>query len=236
MNSIITRSESTAIVSEIPNEEMAKVVAARWKAMSDEELRAGILKGYQQADDLCTMLKNLLPYKIQVRPQPKKVQRVREKLAMDRPGAAYKAITDAFIAIRIECWDLSNIHEVGKILKSFFLTGNIPRPIDTTPETGDIFFMAFGVYGDYPVEIQIGDPFAFAVFTMDSAIRGKTKEEYEALGLRDLWENNFYTEVKKKILGTNPDYDVGEGLKAFYKLRAEVPKDLANALRDFMEN
>ena len=174
----------------------------------------------------------------------KSLARVRKKMTEQLVGGKYyfKVVSD-FIAGRIQC-DVPKIPEkinglreiVQKNHGVMFVRGSsATRPYGhSRQEDGTfldivqyvhVFIDAIG----YPAELQIGHPFAFHAFTIDSAIR-----ENPTCGKVKLWAKGFFQDVRIYLLNKANKKDPG-AKKPLFKKAAElhggkVPEDLQRIL------
>ncbi len=78
----------------------------------------------------------------------------------------------------------------------------------------------------YPIEFQVGHPFAFHTFTIDSKLRDDPQ-----CGLVDLWKEDFYTKVRSAILNpTNKNLfdEIEQIAKGLHQ--GEIPQELNKLL------
>lgn len=154
-----------------------------------------------------------------IRPMPKKITRIKSKNAKFQPD--FKLNSD-FIAMRINVKP-SNIVEYCEILSNNVknLNGycNVRYVINDIVAVVYIYLPQIG----YITELQIGSPFCFYVFRIDTKLRDirngitQMSDEYKV----DLWDNNFYDDVKSKILEDN-FYDWQTAVIEHYKKLNEV--------------
>lgn len=143
-----------------------------------------------------------------LRPAAKELKRAEKKLSEQYPGREnyFKVVSD-LLAVRLQC-DVANIPETISSLKAIFekrgsevyLRGASPaQPLGAFKADRYIdifqFMYVYDLLVGYIIEIQVGHPFAFLTFSIDSALR-----EDKNCGLIDLWNDGFYGDVKAYIL------------------------------------
>lgn len=174
------------------------------------------------------------------RPICKSISRAEKKMSEQAPGREnfFKVVSD-FVAGRIHC----NVNEIqSKIdrIREIVLANNgqihikgssNERPfgffMDADKKYTDItqYVYVFLEKIGYPIEFQIGHEFASHTFTIDSALR-----DNPSCGKIDLWNKNFYGDVKSYIL--NKANGEEPGSKAPIQAKVEeihqnnVPNDL----------
>lgn len=150
---------------------------------------------HEKGTELCDSFNKKYGYMPILRPT-KKMERICVKRLKNNSDTHFKVNSD-FIALRIECDipEFSNkIRDVTNFFDMTFSRNNW--------ENDDIVTFLFGYSKEYKyiVEIQILHPFASYVFTRDSYIRDNPKLCAYGCKIVDLWNNNFYTNVKNTIL------------------------------------
>lgn len=73
---------------------------------------------------------------------------------------------------------------------------------------------------EYIIEFQVGHPFAFFTFTVDSHLRDHPKS------MVDLWENDFYSRVRAFILGTSEITGLALYTELVEMYKGDVPYEL----------
>lgn len=149
----------------------------------------------------------------------KSLPRVEKKMTEQSQGREnyFKVVSD-LVAIRINC-DVSEIQGKIDFIREIVLAdgGQIhirgasdERPygffMNIEKKYTDItqYIYVFMEKVGYPIEFQIGHQFASHTFKIDSALR-----ENKDCGLVDLWNKNFYSDVKKCILDKSNGLDIG---------------------------
>lgn len=176
----------------------------------------------------------------------KSVSRVEKKMLEQTKGREnyFKVVSD-FVAIRLHC-DVSEIQKKIDCVREIVIAhgGQIHVRGFSNERFYGFFMNADKVYADitqyvyvfmekvgYPIEIQIGHKFASHTFTIDSALR-----ENKECGKVDLWNKNFYSDVKKYILdkanGENPGPKDGILIKAEDLHQNKVPQELKEILNN----
>lgn len=141
----------------------------------------------------------------------KSIARVEKKMTEQPNGREnyFKVLSD-FVAVRIHC-DVNQLPAKIDRIREIVLANDSqmhvrgssterPYGFCTNPQTKEFTDITQYVYIfiekiGYPVEIQIGHEFASHTFTIDSALR-----DDKTCGKVDLWNQNFYSEVKNYIL------------------------------------
>ena len=161
-------------------------------------------------------------YELEVR-TCKKINRIHDKIKNIKNDIYFKVNSD-FIGFRIKC----AIHDIYKIINkletnfNFFFERN--KIIIGNKFTDIITYCyAYDYNTKYIIELQIGHPFGMYVFARDSYIRDNPNSN-----CIDLWNNNFYVNVRKKIL-ENTDYNIYDNLQKIYG-DCEIEQDLLNVL------
>lgn len=174
----------------------------------------------------------------------KSLARVQKKMTEQAPGREnyFKVVSD-FVAVRIPCevseiqGKIDRIREVVLANKgSMYIRGasdERPYGFFMTPEKkySDItqYIYVFLDKVGYPIEFQVGHKFASHVFTIDSALRDDPK-----CGKIDLWKNDFYSDVKKYLLGKANGEQIGSKdpllRKADELHEGKTPEDLSAIL------
>ena len=154
----------------------------------------------------------------------KKIERILEKKKNIKQDINFKINSD-FIGFRIKC-DISDIYKIIDLLRNKFDLFFERNSILYEDKYIDIitYCYAYDYKTKYLIELQIGHPFAMYVFERDSFIR-----DNKNCGLIDLWDNDFYINVKHKLLRDIKynNYNIVENLKILYKDK-EIEKELLN--------
>lgn len=174
----------------------------------------------------------------------KNIVRVQKKMMEQSLGREnyFKVVSD-FNAVRIPC-DVTEIQEKINCIKGIVLeqsgqmhikgaSNERPYGFFMSPEKKylDItqYVYVFLDKVGFPIEFQIGHEFAAHTFTIDSALK-----DDPTCGKIDLWENNFYDEVKKYLLdkanGDQPALKEDLLAKAIDLHQGNVPEELGNIL------
>jgi hypothetical protein len=145
----------------------------------------------------------------------KTIERINTKKQRISPDIHFKVNSD-FIAYRVNTNvdDIPHkLHDLKEFFKKsdglFFLRNELffendsfyfLRDNSALTKYKDIVAYAYAYHPKYKyiMEFQVGHPFAAYVFTRDSYLRDHPDSK-----LVDLWKNNFYTNVKQKLLGQN---------------------------------
>lgn len=187
---------------------------------------------------------------ISYRPTPKSYDRVKEKISqLPENNLNYFRVLSDFVACRLNCKvnDIqTNIEEIKKIVENHGgilqikdANNDLPygRFISKEGQYLDItqFVYIFMKNVGYPIEIQIGHPFASHTFSLDSELRNnKTSSKI------DLWTNNFYLDVRKVILdqSNRPSENFKDEKEELFRKAKLIhpnevlPKDLEKILND----
>jgi hypothetical protein len=196
-----------------------------WKKLADL-VDADVAQYCYEAQS--AVMKMLASYSVTCRPEPKDMKRFTEKVNMtNRPDGSFKAVCD-LMALRIS----TNVERLAD-RASEYEDGCITAIIDQVTRAfmeklGGTYVRinnAYGpnivqfIYGHLPgvgiMEIQIGHPFVHYVFAADSIKRHADDNGLEC-DYPNFWDNNFFQNVQKYILGTNDDYDVIGNCKLLY--------------------
>ncbi len=174
----------------------------------------------------------------------KSVARVEKKMTEQVSGREnfFKVVSD-FVAVRMHC-DVNEIQgKIDRIREIVLSNGGQIHVRGSSAERPYGFFMApdkkytditqyvyvFMERVGYPIEFQIGHKFASHTFTIDSALR-----DNKECGKVDLWNKNFYSDVKKYILdksnGENPGSKEAIQAKAEDIHQGNVPEELQGML------
>lgn len=165
------------------------------------------------------------------RHKAKDINRVVSKFKGTRADNSFKVLTD-WIATRVPC-PVNDIYptytRINKVVKNNGGVCHIKAHIvDDKKKMTDIVLFVYACVPKlgYVVEMQIGHPFAFVTFTLDSAKR----DSPDKAACVDLWDHDFYGLMKKKLLGGEvADEEVEktlikvlEGKQVDNKLEAEI--------------
>ncbi len=80
-------------------------------------------------------------------------------------------------------------------------------------------------------EIQIAEEFMIYTFTNDSCIRDMRNDKQDTSLIVDLWDNDYYSRVKKHILGKGYVDVVHEAITLYQKYHQHVPHELMMILQ-----
>ena len=170
----------------------------------------------------------------------KSFARVQKKMTEQYPGREnyFKVVSD-FVAVRVPC-EVTEIQAKIDRIKEIVLENkgamhvrgsSAERPygfcMGPDKKFTDItqYVYVFLEKVGYPIEFQIGHPFAAHTFTIDSALR-----DNPTCGKVDLWKNDFYTDVKKYLLakanGEVPTPKEGILAKAAALHDQKIPQEL----------
>ncbi len=154
----------------------------------------------------------------------KTIERVKEKIENPPKFTPDFKINSDFLGFRINTDDINIIYGISNDLKKkieavggvYKIRNDIKNGEDLT----DIVLYSFGYIPSigYLMEFQIGHPFAFYVFTQDSA-RRKNKD------LPDLWD--LYSIVHDKIM-RDANYNPFKTLIEIYGTFDNIPDELCN--------
>lgn len=143
----------------------------------------------------------------------KKMQRVLKKLQKGTPDVHFKCCSD-LAAVRIPC-GVYNLQTTVDMLKEknhskYFFQRNSIKSLEDRHGVNDI--VTFLYYCDYDLgiimEIQLGEPFAFYTFQLDSFNRDFPDPEKRV----SLWDFSLYENVKEYLLGRSPGFNYGEAV------------------------
>lgn len=176
----------------------------------------------------------------------KSVARVEKKMTEQMSGREnfFKVVSD-FVAVRVHC-DVKEIQGKIDLIREIVLAngGQIHVRGSSSERPYGFFLAPDKKYTDitqyvyvfmekigYPVEFQIGHKFASHTFSIDSALR-----DNKECGKVDLWNKNFYSDVKKYILGKANDENPGstEAIQAKAEdiHQGHVPEELQEILSE----
>jgi hypothetical protein len=176
--------------------------------------------------------------------QCKHLARVQKKMTEQAPGREnYFKVVGDLVAVRLHC-DVSEITKKIDLIREIVLQNggqfhirgaSEARPygfcLNADNKFSDITQYAYAYLEQigYPIELQIGHPFASHTFSIDSALRDDPK-----CGKVDLWNDNFYVEVKAYLLAKANQESCGDKqalLEKAKKIHAgNVPTELQELL------
>jgi hypothetical protein len=177
----------------------------------------------------------------------KSLVRVQKKLTEQAPGREnfFKVVSD-FVAVRVPCEVVEIPGKIDCLRRALLKNGNnglmhVRGSSDERPYgfcfSSDKKFTDITQYVyvfldkvGYPIEFQIGHPFAAHTFSIDSALR-----DDPTCGKIDLWKDNFYSDVKKRILDKANDEAASTSMpvllaKADELHHGNIPKELSDIL------
>jgi hypothetical protein len=185
---------------------------SNWKAAGWQKLWGGISQeilkdAFNQHDTVHSLFATVGAI---TQRSPKPLARVQKKMTEQTPGREnfFKVVSD-FVAARVSCEVTEIQAKIDRIREIVLANGGVihirgsssERPygfyLGPDKKYTDItqFVYVFLEKVGYPIEFQIGHPFAHHTFTIDSALR-----DDPTCGKVDLWKNNFYNDVKKYLL------------------------------------
>ena len=157
----------------------------------------------------------------------KTIDRIKTKHSEKKRDKEFKVNSD-FIAFRVKVSEPTNIPAVIEYIanKTNEIGGvyHIRNPIINNNKLTDIIqyiYVYLPIVG-YIMEFQVGHPLSMFVFSIDSKIRDGEK-------LVDLWNNNFYSNLVKHILG-EITYDYSNEVKKLY-CDNDIPSELTAILQ-----
>lgn len=151
----------------------------------------------------------------------KRMARVEKKKQIPSLDFAFKANSD-FLAFRIPC----HPHEIENIMFNIIsitvenqgqshVRGKIRNEEDQLIDIVQFVYVFLPQIG-YIIEFQVGHPFAFYTFRLDTHLRNLRKEGVDTSHMIDLWSTKdgedwqacFYIQVRNRILNPEPGQDV----------------------------
>lgn len=176
----------------------------------------------------------------------KSIARVEQKMTEQAPGREnyFKVVSD-FVAVRVPCEVNEIPGKIDRIRERVQANNGQMHVRGSSAERPYGFCMApnkkytditqyvyvFMERVGYPIEFQIGHKFASHTFTIDSALR-----DNKECGKVDLWNQDFYSDVKKFLLdkanGENPGAKEAIQAKAEEIHQGKVPKELQDILNE----